>query len=106
MNTEDISRLITKQVTDGQVRFSQHAQQEMTDEGITVQDVLQCLLESTLLENYPSHKRGACCLIMGWTHTGRPVHVVCSTHLDILVIITVYMPLPPKWVTPSIRRRK
>ncbi|MBI3972422.1 MAG: DUF4258 domain-containing protein [Chloroflexi bacterium] len=57
-----------------------------------------------MLENYPEHRRGACCLIGGTTSTGRPIHVVCTTARPMLIIITAYEPQPPKWITPTQRR--
>jgi hypothetical protein len=56
------------------------------------------------LENYPEHRRGACCLLSGFTHGGRRIHIVCTTARPVLIIITVYEPRPPKWVTPTRRR--
>jgi hypothetical protein len=57
-----------------------------------------------MLEDYPQHRRGACCLLHGVDGDGRDIHVVCTTAQSALIIITVYLPKPPKWVTPSRRR--
>jgi hypothetical protein len=56
------------------------------------------------LENYAEHKSGPCCLIYGRTLQGRPLHVVCTTAQPLLIFITVYEHLPPKWVSPTQRR--
>lgn len=88
------------------VRVTQHAQQEMIEEEITLDEVLQTIASAHILENYPEHKRGACCLLSGRTRRGRALHVVCTSAQPILIIITVYEPKPPKWVTPSQRRGK
>lgn len=76
----------------------------MTDEGFALADVLEAIETASVIEDYPEHKRGACCLIGGITRNGRPVHIVCTTSLELLVIITVYEPKPPKWITPVERR--
>lgn len=34
------------------------------------------------------------------TISGKPVHVVCGSRGDSLVIITVYIPSPPKFKNP------
>jgi len=47
------------------------------------------------LENYPRHRRGACCLLCGYTADRRPFHMVCTTSRPRLNIITVYGPRPP-----------
>jgi len=77
-----------------------HGHQEMVAEDISYDAVLEALRDCKVLENYPDHQRGPCCLVCGRTVSGRCLHVVCTTSRDILVIITVYEPKPPKWVTP------
>lgn len=82
-----------------------HAHQEMVQEGISVNELQTSLETSVLLEDYPDHKRGPCCLVCVQASTGRFVHVVCTTGLAELVIITTYEPKPPKWETPFKRGR-
>ena len=82
------------------VLVTAHAHQEMVEDDVSMDDVLEALGNGTIIEDYPTHRRGACCLVNGVTRTGRPLHVVCTTEQPILVIITVYEPKPPKWTTP------
>ena len=84
---------------------SQHCQQEMAEEDIDIVDIIDALISGTIIENYPEHHRGGCCPVNGITRKGRPLHVVCTTELPTLVLITAYEPKPPKWVTSSQRRR-
>lgn len=103
----DIRRVIERireQARAENVLVSQHARQAMADEGFTLDDVLHALARASMLENYPDHRRGACCLIAGITLAGRHLHVVCSTTRPQLILITVYEPKPPKWNTPTQRR--
>jgi hypothetical protein len=86
------------------LRITQHAQQEMVEEGITLDEVLEAIATGQILENYPEHRRGACCLLNGLTQDGRPLHIVCTTARPVLIMITVYEPKPPKWITPAHRR--
>lgn len=102
---EGILWRIRAQVKEENLFVTQHAQQEMIEEGITLSDVTEAILTGQVLENYAEHKRGACCLVTGFTHGGRPIHVVCTTARPALIIVTVYEPKPPKWKTPSQRRR-
>lgn len=88
------------------IRITQHAQQEMVEEDITLDEVLEVIATGEILENYPKHRRGACCLLNGFTRGGRPIHIVCTTAQPVLIIITVYEPKPPKWVTPTQRRQE
>jgi len=87
------------------IRITQHAQQEMVEEDITLNEVLEAIATGQILENYPEHRRGACCLLSGLTQAGRPLHIICTTAQPLLIIITVYEPKPPKWITPTQRRR-
>jgi hypothetical protein len=97
---------IRVQAQEENIRITQHAQQEMTEEDITLDEVLEAVSTGTILENYPEHRRGDCCLVGGSTQSGRPVHIVCTTTQPVLIIITVYEPRPPKWLTPTQRRQK
>ena len=72
-------------------------------EDISLQDVFEALAQGEILEDYPEHRRGPCCLVGGFTERGRPLHVVCTTAQPMLIAITVYEPRPPKWPTPMRR---
>jgi hypothetical protein len=86
------------------ILVTQHAQQEMAEEAITLDEVLEAIATGQILENYPEHRRGACCLLNGVSKKDRPLHIVCTTTQPALIIITVYEPKPPKWTTPTKRR--
>ena len=60
---EEILARIRTQAAGGDFRITQHAQQEMTEEGISLDEVLQAAAGGQILENYPEHRRGACCLL-------------------------------------------
>lgn len=110
MSTEPADRQaletrIRLQASTEAVRLTQHAQQEMTEEGILLDEVLSALTSAHVLEDYPEHRRGPCCLVYGKTPGGRNLHVVCTADRPVLIIITVYEPMPPKWVTPTERSR-
>jgi hypothetical protein len=85
------------------IRITQHAQKEMVEDDIRLDEVLEAINNGQILEYYPEHRRGACCLINGFSAGGRPIHIVCTTELPLLIIITVYEPKIPKWMTPTRR---
>lgn len=101
---EAVLKRIRIQAAEENIRVTQHAQQEMVEEEITLDEVLEVIASGHILENYPEHRRGSCCLLNGLTRSGRPTHVVCTTSRSALIIITVYEPKPPKRVTPTRRR--
>ena len=104
-NWEGILDRIPTQIRDENLRLTQHAQQEMVEEHIAAGDLLEAIAAAHILEYYGQHRRGACCMLHGITEAGRSIHVVCTTDRPTLIIITVYEPKLPKWVTPTQRRQ-
>jgi hypothetical protein len=97
--------LIRRQAEAGEIHVTRHALGEMTSRGISLKDVVDAVMSGEILENYPSHQRGSCCLVNGMTTKGRPLHVVCTTAQPTLIMITSYQPQMPKWKTPHERNR-
>ncbi len=60
------------------------------------------ILNDEILEYYPDTGRGDSCLILGFVE-GKPIHVVCGWRADAVVVITVYIPKPPKFINPRTR---
>jgi hypothetical protein len=91
---------IRHQVHEDRLRITAHAHQEMGEDDVSLDELCEVLLDAEIVENYPEHERGSCCLMCGKTAAGRHLHAVCTTALDVTVIITVYEPKPPRWTTP------
>jgi hypothetical protein len=87
-------------------RLTRHAAEELADENITVDEMIDSILNGNIIEDYPNHKQGSCCLVNGTTVSGRPLHTVCTSGKPFLLIITVYEPKLPKWLTPTERRKR
>lgn len=83
-----------------------HADEAAREDGFTVEDIREALLNGELIENYPQHPRGACCLVYGKVVGGRDMHIVITTDKIPPRVITVYEPVPPYWVTPRQRGRR
>jgi uncharacterized protein DUF4258 len=103
MMEEALLDSIRDQVERDALRVTQHAQQEMAEEDIDLEEALQAIRSGKVIENYPEHRRGPCCLISGYTRQQRPLHIVCTTARPLLILITIYEPKPPKWTTPTQR---
>ena len=85
-----------------QVIYTQHARIEMENEAfgeIREHEVVECVEDGKIIEEYPSDDPYPSCLIYGRTQTKRPLHVVCaySEEDHLTIIITVYQPDPEKW---------
>ncbi len=103
IDTQDPDAILAqlrRQAETDKLRITLHGHQEMVEEDISLEEILEVLLDATFVENYAEHRRGPCCLVCKQTSHGRYVHVVCTTTLEHAIIITVYEPRAPKWVTP------
>ncbi len=103
---QEILERIKSQAQARLIKFTLHAHKEMRNDAVTVPELLYMLNVCHILENYPEYERGPCCLVGGKGNDGRDLHVVCTTTLPELVIITVYVPTKPKWETPNKRGAK
>ncbi len=89
-----------------QYEFSKHAVDQSIIRDISVSEVEEIITASAeVIEDYPEDKYGPSCLILGFTKTGRALHVHCSyPSRPLLKIITVYEPDPDLWVDCRIRK--
>lgn len=97
----DIETIKVK-VRSGQFVLSAHADQEAADENISIADICDAILNDEILEDYPNTGRGASCLILGFVNS-RPIHVVCGWRRGLVLVITVYIPKPPRFEEPWTR---
>jgi hypothetical protein len=103
----DVLAHISAQVRSDNYEFSLHGEREREDEHILVTELEQSVMSGELLEDYPGDPRGHSCLVLGFTREGRAIHSVWGLLADGRVrVITVYLPLPPKWVDPRTRRKR
>ena len=97
---------IQERVKNGEYFFSKHGDQERQNDNLTIGEVEEALLAGRVLEQYDDTGKGESCLVVGFTRTGKPIHVVCGVRGEWPVIITVYIPGPPKFKTPYERGEK
>ncbi len=101
----DILKHIRQRVRRDDYEFSIHAEREREDEHILIEELEQSIAFGQLLEDYPDDPRGHSCLILGFTQDGRAIHSVWGLLPDGRIrVITVYIPMPPKWIDPRTRR--
>ena len=91
---------IKSKIRNGEEFFSRHADQERQKDNLTIAEVREALLNGTILDQYEDTGRGESCLTVGFTNQGKPVHIVCGERKEKVVIITVYIPSPPKFKNP------
>jgi len=101
MDIEQVKTLVRQR----RYKTSHHAEVEREAETITIDDIKTAVLNGDLLEDYPDDPRGHSCLMLGTAEDGRPLHVVLTIldEIEEVLIITVYVPVPPKWLDPWTR---
>ena len=89
-----------------QYEFSKHAVDQSIIRDISVADVEEAISsQSEIIEDYPEDKYGPSFLILGFTKTGRPLHVQCSyPNRPLVKIITLYQPDPDLWIDFRVRK--
>ena len=93
---------IKEKVRDNQYMYSYHAEIERKADKLTFAQIETALLNSRILEQYADTGRGESCLVVGFAEE-IPIHAVCGWRGEKIVLITVYVPRPPKFVDPWTR---
>jgi hypothetical protein len=90
-----------------QYEFSKHAVDQSIIREISIVEMEEAISgRSEIIEDYPEDKYGPSCLILGFTKTGRPLHIQCSyPSRSLIKIITLYEPDPGLWVDFRIRKQ-
>ena len=98
----DIEEIRIK-VRNDQYVYSQHADIERRAEGLTFAQIEGAILNGEILERYPDTGRGESCLVVGLAGD-TPIHAVCGWRGEKVLLVTVYIPRPPKFVDPWTRQ--
>ena len=86
--------------------ITNHADEEMQNDRLSLQDVMHATRHGEIIESYPNDFPFPSCLILGRTLTDDPLHGVWAFDeaSKIAVLITVYRPDPQKWIDGRTRR--
>lgn len=84
----------------GSYFWSHHADQERQNDGLSIRQVEYAILYGRILERYADTGRGESCLVAGIAQDGIPIHAVCGIRGEQPVIVTTYVPRPPKFRNP------
>ena len=96
---------IRTKIAQDQSEFSQHAVDQSIIRHITVQEIREAVASGQILEDYPNDTYGPSCLLLGFTLSDRPLHILCSYPSRPLVkIVTLYEPDPDQWIDFRTRR--
>jgi len=94
-------------VSRGEVRVSEHGYDEIDADQISVRDIVEGVLQATLIEEYPDYPKGRCVLVLQRDRQGKPIHVVWGIPRvsdSPAVVVTAYRPDPGRWEDDFSRR--
>lgn len=96
---------IQEQLSFGQFEFSRHAFRRVVERDINDEEIREIGKDAEIIEDYPDDKYSPSCLLLGFTKTGRPLHMQVSlVESDFVKIITIYEPEEMEWIDYSKRR--
>ena len=75
--------------------ISRHAFKRVIERNISDAEIRQAGVQASIIEDYPDDKYAPSSLLLGFTITGRPMHIQAfHVDSDLLKIITIYVPDP------------
>ncbi|OGA14872.1 MAG: hypothetical protein A3I63_08385 [Betaproteobacteria bacterium RIFCSPLOWO2_02_FULL_66_14] len=96
---------IRRQLAAGQFDFSRHAFKRAVERNISEEEIRTAAAQAEIIEEYPGDKYSPSVLLLGFTSTGRPLHIqVSSADSDATRIVTLYQPDPGEWT--EFRKRR
>lgn len=98
----DIEEIRAK-IRSGRFSIVDHALTEAFKDDISVNDILYCIANGKIIEDYPERKR---CLIYSMLDFDIPLHVVVDYSWEEEIdIVTSYIPDSNKWIKFQIRKK-
>lgn len=92
MNIEDLRKLCS----DDTIQMTAHAIKRCRERNIMLDDIIRCIMNGRILENYPEDYPYPSALVFE-NELGKPIHVVAGIGEDLLWIITAYYPDLRHW---------
>ena len=90
---------LRQQLRQGKFEFSRHAFKRAIERNISDEEIIQASEELQVVEEYPEDKYASSCLLLGFTQTGRPLHIQASfADSESALIITLYEPDKNEWL--------
>lgn len=92
------------------VLYSGHARREMLSDEvglITDEEVGEAVDSAELVEEYLDDRPYPSCLLLGYTRSGRPLHLVTAYDESVpqVIVVTTYQPDPARWEEDWRKRR-
>jgi len=82
----------------GKYRIAFTHTEKLRERKIEVAELEEAISIGEVIEAYLDDPRGPSCLILGFTHQGRPLHIVCGDlEGERILVITAYEPSLEEW---------
>ena len=102
VDIDDIRSLISV----GQIVWTEHLALRLRERNIKRIDVITCIQNGEIIEQYPDDMPFPSCLILGLSSDEKPLHIVCGLNPGVnCCIITAYYPIPDKWEADYKKRK-
>ena len=96
---------VREQLVSARYTLSRHALQRVAVRNISKDEICEAGANAEMIEYYPDDKYSPSALLLGFTRSGRPLHLQVSLlETNETKIITIYPPDEDKWVDYRTRR--
>ena len=79
------------------IELTMHAAKRLEQRGISINDVIHCIMHGEIIEQYPTDYPYPSCLILGVSTDDNFIHAVIGSDQSQLWIITAYYPDINTW---------
>jgi hypothetical protein len=91
---------------ESKLRWTSHILERLFQRNIKIDDIKTALMNGEIIEQYPTDYPFPSCLVLGYTKTGVPLHIVCGSNDVGLWLVTAYFPDLSEWFEDFKQRRK
>ena len=100
---------IKRLAQEGKIKVSERGYDELVNDDLTATEIIEGVLYSVPLEDYPDYPKGPCVLVLQSDRNGNPIHAVWGipkNHVRPAVLVTAYRPDPELWDEGFMRRKQ
>lgn len=102
INIDDLKKLNSAE----HYAVTEHAKLRLSERGIKLKDVINCVENGEILEQYETDKPLPSCLVLGLSIENEYLHAVVSHDDEFIYLITAYYPDLTKWNSDYKTRRE
>lgn len=93
LNIDDLRKICTLE----NIQITLHAAKRLEQRGISINDIIACIINGEIIEQYPRDYPHPSCLILGHAVSQIYLHVVVGSNMETLWIVTAYYPDLNNW---------